>query len=57
MLWHLMPSRHAVPYFVCFSHHLLDLHETIVEIGVELCEPENSILLGLLRILPLTAQE
>lgn len=39
------------------SHHLLDLHETIVEIGVELCEPGNSMLLGLLRILPLAAQE
>jgi hypothetical protein len=29
----------------------------IVEIGVELCEPGDSVLLGLLRILPLTAQE
>jgi len=39
-----------------FSHYLLDLHETIVEIGVELSGSGSSVLLGLLRILPLTAQ-
>ena len=40
----------------CFSHYLFDLHETIVEIGVELSGSGSSVLLGLLRILPLTAQ-
>jgi hypothetical protein len=40
----------------CFSHYLLDLHETIVEIGVELSGSGSSVLLGLLRILPLTSQ-
>jgi hypothetical protein len=43
--------------FLCFSHYLLDLQGTIVEIGVELCEAGNPVLFGLLRILPLTAQE
>jgi len=40
----------------CFSHYLLDVHETIVEIGVELSGSGSPVLLGLLRILPLTAQ-
>jgi hypothetical protein len=42
---------------LCFSHYLLDLHETIVEIGVELSGSGGSVLLGLLQILPLTAQQ
>ncbi|XP_021931966.1 cytosolic endo-beta-N-acetylglucosaminidase isoform X2 [Zootermopsis nevadensis] len=37
------------------SHYVLHLRETVVEIAVESCGSHDSVLLGLLRILPLTS--